>query len=74
MMQKLRDYIEWQVFGVCTRVGEVMGISTATIRKYFIYVSCFTFGSPVIIYFVLAFWMNLKRYILQGKRNPLKYH
>jgi phage shock protein PspC (stress-responsive transcriptional regulator) len=73
-MERLRSYIEWQVFGVCTRIGEVMGISTFTIRKYFIYISCLTLGSPVVFYFILAFWMNLKRYIWEGKRNPLKYN
>jgi hypothetical protein len=30
-------------------------------------------GSPVIIYMILAFWMNLKRYILLRRRNPLKW-
>jgi phage shock protein PspC (stress-responsive transcriptional regulator) len=73
-MERLRSYIEWQVFGVCTRIGEVMGISTFTIRKYFIYISCLTLGSPIVFYFILAFWMNLKRYIWEGKRNPLKYN
>ncbi|PHX74002.1 MAG: PspC family transcriptional regulator [Chitinophagaceae bacterium] len=73
-MNRLRNYIEWQVFGVCTSIGELMGVSTFTIRKYFIYISCLTLGSPIVIYFFVAFWMNLKQYILQGKRNPLKYH
>jgi phage shock protein PspC (stress-responsive transcriptional regulator) len=73
-MEKFRNFIEWQVFGVCTRIGEVLGISTFTIRKYFIYISCLTLGSPVVFYFILAFWMNLKRYILQGKRNPVRYN
>jgi phage shock protein PspC (stress-responsive transcriptional regulator) len=71
-MEKFRNFIEWQVFGVCTRIGEVLGISTSTIRKYFIYISCLTLGSPVLFYFILAFWMNLKRYILLGRRNPLR--
>lgn len=73
-MERVRNYIEWHVFGVCTRIGEIMGISTFTIRKYFIYISCLTLGSPVVIYFFVAFWMNLKRYILQAKRNPLRYN
>jgi hypothetical protein len=30
-------------------------------------------GSPVIIYIFLAFWMNVKHYILNARRNPLKY-
>ncbi|MFN5423493.1 MAG: PspC family transcriptional regulator [bacterium] len=72
-MGNLKHYIEWQLFGVCTRIGEVMGISTFTIRKYFIYISCMTLGSPVVFYFIYAFWMNLKRYILEARRNPLRY-
>ncbi|MFN5914926.1 MAG: PspC family transcriptional regulator [Chitinophagaceae bacterium] len=73
-MDRFRNFIEWQVFGVCTRIGEIMGISTLTIRKYFIYISCLTLGSPVVFYFILAFWLNLKRYILQAKRDPLRYN
>jgi phage shock protein PspC (stress-responsive transcriptional regulator) len=72
-MGKIKDFIEWQVFGVCTRMGEVLGISTTTIRKYFIYISFLTMGSPVIIYIFLAFWMNIKHYIVKARRNPLRY-
>ena len=72
-MNRFKSYIEWQVFGVCTRIGELMGISTLTIRKYFIYISFITMGSPVIIYVFLAFWMNIKDYIMKGRRNPLRY-
>ncbi len=50
-----------------------MGIASAKIRTWFIYISFLTFGSPVIIYMVLLFWMNLKKYILFRKRNPLRY-
>jgi phage shock protein PspC (stress-responsive transcriptional regulator) len=72
-MNKLRYFIEWQVFGVCTAIGEKMGIATSTIRKYFIYVSFLTMGSPVVIYFFVAFWLNIKRYIFNARRNPLRY-
>jgi phage shock protein PspC (stress-responsive transcriptional regulator) len=72
-MNRFKDFIEWKVFGVCARIGEVLGISTLTIRKYFIYISFLTMGSPVIIYIFLAFWMNVKHYILNARRNPLKY-
>ena len=72
-MNKLKHFIEWHVFGVCTAVGEKMGIATSTIRKYFIYLSFATIGSPVIIYFFVAFWMNVKKYILIATRNPLKH-
>ena len=72
-MNRVKQFIEWHVFGVCTAVGEKMGIATSTIRKYFIYISFLTIGSPVIIYLFIAFWLNIKRYILDARRNPLRY-
>ena len=71
MIQKLREFQELRAFGVCNAMGERLGIATSRIRMWFIYISFLTLGSPVIIYMVLAFWMNIKRYILAGKRNPL---
>ncbi len=69
-MNRLKHFIEWQVFGVCTAIGDRMGIATSRIRTWFIYISFLTMGSPLIIYFILAFWMNIKRYILSARRNP----
>lgn len=71
-MNKLKDFIEWHLFGVCTAIGDKFGIATSTIRKNFIYLSFFTMGSPIIIYLFIAFWINVKRYILTARRNPLK--
>ena len=73
-MIQLKEFIEWKVFGVCSWIGERAGISTATIRKYFIYISCLTMGSPVIVYIFFAFWMNVRDYIMCARRNPLRYH
>ncbi|HEU0064670.1 MAG TPA: PspC family transcriptional regulator [Flavisolibacter sp.] len=70
-MNRLKDFIEWQAFGVCSAIGEKLGIATSRIRMYFIYTSFLTMGSPIIVYMVLAFWMNIKRYILNARRNPL---
>jgi phage shock protein PspC (stress-responsive transcriptional regulator) len=72
-MNRFRHFIEWQAFGVCSAIGERLGIATSRIRTWFIYVSFLTMGSPLIIYFVLVFWMNIKRYIWSLRRNPLKY-
>lgn len=72
-MKRVKDYIEWQAFGVCSSIGEKMGIASSRIRMYFIYTSLLTLGSPVIIYLVLAFFKNLKNYIFAAKRNPLRY-
>jgi len=73
MINRIREFLELHAFGVCSAIGEKFGIASARIRMWFIYISFLTFGSPVIIYMVLAFWMNIKKYILNAKRNPLKY-
>lgn len=72
-MKKLREFVELNAFGVCTAIGEKLGIASSKIRMWFIYISFLTMGSPIIIYMIMAFWMNMKRYILFGKRNPLRY-
>ena len=72
-MKSLKYFIEWHVFGVCAEIGDRLGIATSTIRKNFIYLSVITMGSPVILYLFIAFWMNVKRYILNARRNPLRY-
>jgi phage shock protein PspC (stress-responsive transcriptional regulator) len=72
MVKQFKQFIEWHVFGVCSYIGEKFGIASSTIRKYFIYISCLTMGSPVIIYLFVAFWMNIKNYISSAKRNPLR--
>jgi phage shock protein PspC (stress-responsive transcriptional regulator) len=72
-MLKFRNFIETNAFGVCSYIGEKLNIASGKIRLYFIYASFITFGSPVIIYFVIAFWMNIKRYIFFAKRNPTRY-
>lgn len=72
-MKRLKDFIEWQAFGVCAAIGEKLGIATERIRMWFIYISFLTLGSPLIIYMVMAFWMNMKRYIFAARRNPVRY-
>jgi phage shock protein PspC (stress-responsive transcriptional regulator) len=72
-MNKLRHLIEWKAFGVCSALGERLGIASSRIRMWFIYISFLTMGSPLIIYMIMAFWLNIKKYIFFAKRNPLKY-
>jgi phage shock protein PspC (stress-responsive transcriptional regulator) len=72
-LYKIKNYIEWQAFGVCSALGEKLGIATSRIRLWFIYISFLTLGSPLIIYMILAFWMNIQNYIWQHKRNPLRW-
>lgn len=70
-MNRFRNILEWQFFGVCTMLGQHLGIAISKIRLWFIYVSFATFGSPVIIYFIVSFLMNIKHYVLLRKRNVL---
>lgn len=72
-MNKLRAIVEMQAFGVCTSMGEILGVATSRIRMWFIYISFLTMGSPVIVYMILAFTLKLKRYIIAAKRNPIRY-
>jgi hypothetical protein len=44
-----------------------MHLSASEVRKYFIYTSFIAMGSPLIIYLVIAFWVNLRRYVRRGK-------
>ena len=69
-MNKIKGFVEWHIFGVCTAIGEKMGIATSIIRKYFIYISFMTIGSPLIIYVFVAFWMNVKKYMRISRGNP----
>jgi len=69
-MKNLKDLLERSAFGVCSYLGEKMGVASARVRLYFIYISFVTFGSPLIVYLFLAFWLNIKRYI-KNKRNMI---
>jgi phage shock protein PspC (stress-responsive transcriptional regulator) len=72
-MNKFKSFVEWNAFGVCSAIGNRMGIAASRIRQYFMYASILTMGSPIIIYMVLAFWRNMQEYIWAAKRNPWYY-
>jgi phage shock protein PspC (stress-responsive transcriptional regulator) len=66
---KIHRFFEGCAFGVCTRLGEKLGVATSSIRLFFIYASFIAFGSPVILYLALAFVMNLRKHF--RKRSPI---
>ncbi|MGP8215714.1 MAG: PspC domain-containing protein [Bacteroidia bacterium] len=68
----IADIIAWfeqKAFGVCTWLGNKLGMKSTTIRLYFIYLSFFTFGSPIIIYFMLAFLLENKKYFSRSTQT-----
>ncbi len=69
MIEAIKYFFEKKAFGVCTYLGEKIGISSGKIRLYFIYTSFLTMGSPVIIYLILAFWVNLRNYIYKRRSS-----
>lgn len=66
MIDLIRNTIEKSSFGVCTFLGDKFKISTEKVRLYFIYTSFVTIGSPIILYLVIAFWINIRKYIRKG--------
>jgi phage shock protein PspC (stress-responsive transcriptional regulator) len=67
-MKTVKDLMERSAFGVCSYLGEKMGLASARVRMYFIYLSFVALGSPIIVYLFVAFWINVKQYI-KNSRN-----
>jgi len=67
----IQAFFEDKAFGVSERLGEKLGIASSSIRLFFIYASFLTFGSPVIIYLILAFIMNFRKHL--RRRNSIWY-
>ena len=63
MIDRIKNLLERSAFGVCTYLGNKMGVATSRVRIYFIYLSFAAMGSPVIIYLFIAFWLNVRDYI-----------
>lgn len=68
--KSLRDVIEMHVYGVCAFLGRKLSIPSKKVRLFFIYTSFIVLGSPIIIYLILTFVLNL-RYMIKNKRNPV---
>ena len=69
-MKTMKDLMERSAFGVCSYLGDKMGLASGRVRMYFIYLSFVALGSPILVYLFVAFWLNLKRY-LKNSRNVL---
>ena len=63
MVESMRNIVERSAFGVCQALSDMIGIRVGKVRLFFIYTSFVALGSPAIIYLILAFWMNMKRYV-----------
>jgi phage shock protein PspC (stress-responsive transcriptional regulator) len=66
----LKFIVESNAFGVCERIGEKLQMPAKDIRLFFIYASCITVASPLIVYLILAFWMKMRDYV-RARRTPV---
>lgn len=66
ILTKIKALLEYCGFGVCQYLGEKMGIKSSLVRLYFIYLTFIALGSPLFLYLILAFWVNIKNYLRRG--------
>ena len=67
-MSALKYLLERSAFGVCSYLGDRMGVASARVRMYFIYLTFAALGSPILFYLFAAFWLNIKRYINDSRK------
>lgn len=69
-MEKLMIFLEQRSFGVCSYIGERLGISISKIRLFFIYSSFLAVGFPVIFYLLAGIVLDIRNYV-KRTRNRL---
>ena len=69
-IENIKTFFERNAFGVCEWWGEKMKIKSTNIRLFFIYTSFLTIGSPLIIYLIMAFVLNLRN-MVRSKRGSV---
>ena len=72
-LKRLQHFFQEHAFGVCSRLGEKLGIASSSIRLFFIYASFLTMGSPIIIYLALAFVMNIRKHLRRSNSSVLDF-
>jgi len=70
MIERIKGYFEKQAFGVCDYLGNKIGVESSTVRLYFIYLSFITLGSYLILYLIMAFFIE-HRYLFKRKKKTV---
>jgi len=73
MKRKIKQivfFFEMRSFGVCEWFARKLGIQSDKIRLLVIYISFLTFGSPLIIYAIMAWGLEHKHYFKFQLRKP----
>jgi phage shock protein PspC (stress-responsive transcriptional regulator) len=62
LIQKIAFFFEMRSYGVCSWIARESGISSSKVRVGFIYASFITLGSPLLIYFAMAWILEHKHF------------
>ncbi|MCB0478852.1 MAG: PspC family transcriptional regulator [Crocinitomicaceae bacterium] len=68
-VQKILFFFELRSFGVSQWLANIFSIRAERVRLFFIYASFVALGSPLIIYFVLAFLLEHQHLLKFQKRK-----
>lgn len=71
LINLIYDFFERQAFGVCAWWGQKLNIQSSKVRLYFIYVSFITLGSPLLVYLIMAFFLEHKDYFKLKKKRTI---
>jgi len=69
LIDKILGFFEKRAFGVSEWLGTKYGINPALVRKFFIYLSFVTLGSPLLIYFPMAYFLENKDKLYWRKKR-----
>ena len=69
ILEKILIFFEKRAFGVSEFIGTKFGVNPALVRKFFIYLSFVTLGSPLLIYFPMAYFLENKDKLYWRKKR-----
>jgi|TARA_B110000967_G_C18416978_1_gene332016 phage shock protein PspC (stress-responsive transcriptional regulator) len=69
VFDKIIIFFEKRAFGVSEWIGTKFGVNPALVRKFFIYLSFVTLGSPLLIYFPMAYFLENKDKLTWPKKR-----
>jgi phage shock protein PspC (stress-responsive transcriptional regulator) len=66
----IRNKLDRQAFGVCSKIAELLNMKVSSVRLFFIYSSFLTLGSPLLAYLIMVFVFRLKD-LVNSKRSSV---
>ena len=67
MFQRVVTFFEKQSFGVSTYLANMLNMSTAKVRLFFIYASFLAVGFPILFYLLAAVVLDIRNYMKKAR-------